>query len=90
MYRALRMINGGEETEFRHFNTLNAAYEWIVPDNNQVQVERWHIKLLHAVRRELEDWHSRVSVIGWNELEDHEETRYIQIVDTWDSPLPHF
>jgi hypothetical protein len=90
MYRALKMINGGEEAEFRHFTTLEAAYIWLTPTNEEQHDEGWHIKLLPAVRRELEDWNSRMSVFGWNELENREETRYIQFVDAWDSPLPRF
>jgi hypothetical protein len=90
MFRAIKMINGGEHVEFRNFNTLNAAYEWLTPNNQRQEEERWHLKLLYAVRREFEEWNLNVVTIGWNELEDSEETRYIQRVDAWNDDLPRF
>ena len=90
MYRALKMVNGGEEAEFRHFNTLNTAYEWLIPRNERQMEEGWHIRLLHAVCREFEEWNASVVTIGWNEVTNREETRYIQYVDAWDDALPQF
>jgi hypothetical protein len=90
MFRALKMINGGEQVEYKHFNTLNAAYTWLIPDNQMQEEERWHIKMLPAIRREIEEWNLNVITIGWNELEAREETRYIQRVDMWNDDLPRF
>ena len=90
MFRALKMINGGEQVEYKHFNTLNAAYTWLIPDNQTQEEERWHIKMLPAIRREIEEWNLNVITIGWNELEAREETRYIQRVDMWNDDLPRF
>lgn len=90
MFRALKFMNGGEQVEYKHFNTLNAAYEWLIPNNQQQYDERWHIKMLHAVRREFEEWNLTVVTIGWNELNDAEETRYIQRVEMWNDELPRF
>jgi hypothetical protein len=90
MYRALKMFNGGEQVEYRHFNTLTAAYEWLIPNNQTQEEERWHLKLLPAIRREFEDWNMTVVTMGWNELENNEQTRYIQRVDMWNDYLPRF
>lgn len=90
MFRALKMINGGEEVEFKNFNTLNAAYEWLIPNNQTQEEERWHIKMLPAIRREIEEWNLNVITLGWNELEAREETRYIQRIDMWTDALPRF
>ena len=90
MYRAIKVFNGGESIEYTHYNGLNSAYESLVPEVYTQQDERWHIKLLPAVRREFEEYHASVITIGWNELETGGETRYIQYVDTWKDALPSF
>jgi hypothetical protein len=95
-YRALKYTNGGEEVEFRHFQSLNAAYTSLIPINDIQENERWHIKMLQPVVRAFDTWanqHGSVigltEVIGWNEL-DLETTIYIQSVASWDSALPRF
>jgi hypothetical protein len=90
MYRAIKMINGGEQVEYKHFNTINAAYDWLIPTNTQQEEERWHLKLLPAVCREFVDWNATVVTMGWNEQENNEQTRYIQRVDMWNDYLPRF
>jgi hypothetical protein len=96
MYRAIKYTDGGEAVEFRHFNTLNAAYTWLVPANAVQQEERWHIKLLPPLMRAFETVMNRagrmeghVEVVGWNEMEE-ETTVYIQTVEAWDDALPNF
>ncbi len=91
MFRALKFMNGGEQVEYKHFNTLTQAYMWLVPDTQTQEQERWHIKMLPPVRREFEEWNLNVVTVGWNELnEEYEQTRYIQRVDAWNDDLPRF
>jgi hypothetical protein len=95
MYRAIKYTDGGEAVEFRHFNTLNAAYTWLVPSIAVQQEERWHIKLLTAVIRCFEgmmnraDMPNHAEIVGWNEMQP-ETTIYIQTVQAWDDALPRF
>ena len=95
-YRALKYTNGGEEVEFRHFQNLNTAYNWLMPTNAAQEAERWHIKMIQPVVRAFDTWMNQhgnmiglTEVIGWNEM-DPETTIYIQTVATWDSALPNF
>ena len=95
-YRALKYTNGGEEVEFRHFQSLNNAYDWLIPINDIQANERWHIKMIQPVVRAFDTWTNQhgspiglTEVIGWNELEN-ETTIYIQTVTAWDSALPNF
>ncbi len=91
MFRALKFMNGGEQVEYKHFNTLSQAYAWLTPNNQAQEEERWHIKMLPAVRREFEEWNLNIITIGWNEMnDDREETRYIQRVEMWNDNLPRF
>jgi hypothetical protein len=89
MFRAIKMFNGGEEVEYRHFDALNAAYEWLTPSNQRQEQERWHLKMFNAVRREIDAWNLNVVTVGWNE-QNAEETCYIQRVQAWNDALPHF
>ena len=95
-YRALKYTNGGETVEFRHFHSLNNAYDWLIPINDIQANERWHIKLLQPVVRAFDTWANQhgshiglTEVVGWNEM-DPETTIYIQTVAAWDTALPNF
>jgi len=95
-YRALKYTNGGEEVEFRHFQSLNDAYTWLIPINTIQRNELWHIKMLPLIVCAFDTWanqHGSVigltESIGWNEM-DPETTIYIQSVASWDSATPRF
>lgn len=91
MYRAIRMFNGGEQVEFAHFQTLAGAYNWLRPTNEIQLDERWHIKLLPAIRQDIEERNFKTVTMGFNEMLNSQEcTIYIQIVERWDTALPNF
>ena len=91
LYRAIRMYNGGEKTEFAHFHLLQQAYEWLMPSLSIQEQERWHIKVLPVIRQEFETYNPNYLHIGFNSLRDSSEcSLYIQIVQEWDTPLPRF
>ena len=91
MYRAIRMFNGGEKVEFAHFQTLSSAYNWLQPTNGVQEEERWHLKLLPAIRQDIEVGNFRVVTAGFNEMLHAQEcTLYIQVVERWDDELPRF
>lgn len=91
LYRALRIYNGGEKTEFAHFHLLKQAYDWLVPSPLMQEEERWHIKLLPVIRQDFEANGVETVHVGFNELLNSSEcSLYIQTVTAYDDPLPRF
>lgn len=91
MYRAIRMFNGGDKVEYAHFQTIAGAYNWLRPTIDVQEEERWHIKLLPAIRQDIEVGNFRVVTAGFNEMLNSQEcTIYIQVVNQWDDALPNF
>jgi hypothetical protein len=91
MYRVIRMFNGGQRQDIDHFNTLSEAYKWLLPTNTVQEQERWHIKLLPAIRRDFEEYRFVTVTMGFNEMLNLQEcTLYIQIVEDFQSNHPKF
>ena len=89
MYRAIKSINGGEEVEFRHFNSLDNAYHWLQPSAWRQMQDLWHLKMIHAVREffEVNTQPMCVDMIGFDEMEKPMYL-YIQRIESWNDALP--
>ncbi len=91
MYRAIRMFNGGEDQRFKHFDSLVEAYTWLIPSLQDQEDERWHIKLLPAIRQDMEERNFKIVTVGFNEMQNSREcTLYIQIVKDYQDDTPKF
>lgn len=87
MYRAIKSFNGGEEVEYRHFNTLRDAYIWLQPSQWRQERELWHLKLMLAVIDDLGRNSLGYTAVGWNE-DSKQQYLYIQKVQRWNDGLP--
>jgi hypothetical protein len=94
-YRAIKMKNGGEEVEFRHFETLVGAYTWLIPSEEVYDCEHWSLKPYPEVLDLCKKWDTSkgqdciMELVGWNEMEK-ETSVYIQRVSNWQDALPKF
>ena len=90
MYRAIKSTNGGEEVEFRHFNSLENAYYWLQPAQWRQMRDNWHLKMLHAVKVDFEANKARngYEMIGYDEVQDKPMFLYIQRIEAWNDALP--
>lgn len=86
-YRCIRTWNGCEEVEFKHVKRLDNGYHWLLPKLYVQVQERWHIKSLETVEKELSKQGINYVLIGWNE-ENYSESLYIQKICSWNDPLP--
>jgi hypothetical protein len=91
MYRAIKSINGGEEVEGRHFNSLSDAYYWLQPALWRQMRDSWHLKMLHAVKVDFEanKAPNGYEMIGYDEVQEKPMFLYIQRVQHFSDPWPH-
>jgi hypothetical protein len=91
-YRAIKMIDGGKEIHTAHFEAIEDAYKWMKPSENEMIYERWHLKMLWALREEIERWPTSVPRVGYTDPMNPEvelvKDLYIQKVQHFDDPLP--
>lgn len=86
------MMDGGKETHLNHFETLEEAYRWMKPTDNELIEERWHLMMFWALRDELQRFPNSSPRVGYTDIlnpEDHQiKDLYIQRVEHFDDPLP--
>lgn len=94
MYRAIKVMDGGVEVAFKHFDSITDAYKYFLPSLEDQKQDSWHIKLLWSVLEEFKtepNWPTQK--IAWNDVKNPETdmsyTLYIQKVEYMDDAMPN-
>jgi hypothetical protein len=93
-WRAVRICDGGRAVSCEHFNTMEDAYNYYLPNIQRQNEEGWHIVLWHFVKDHFKlNLNATALKIGWNEELNPEEMEkiesiYIQRVFDFNDPIP--